>query len=612
MSGIFGILNRDGDPADREWLGEITGFMAYRGPDGQEVWSEGAVGLGHTLLRTTWESDRERQPCTLDGQVWIAADARIDARAELIGKLESAGRQEVRWATDAELILHAYHVWGEECPERLMGDFAFLIWDGRRRVLFGARDQLGVKPFYYAEAGKSLLCGNTLNCLRLHPEVSHELNDRVVADFLLFDRNMDPAKTYFAGIQRLAPGHCLTCTEKELRIRRYWTLEIEGVRYKRALDYVDHFRELLEEAVKDRIRTDRVGIFMSGGLDSTLVAAVANRAMGEASAHSGLRAYTMVYEKKFPDPEKKYARLAADFFRIPIEYVDADEYDLFDQDRCWQFSKPEPVNCPLPGLENGCYGKMTGHTRVVLSGQGGDPAICTNDLYIANYLRLRALGELVTGIGWCFRLSRRIPRLGFRRLIKSKLGKAAPPAPPAWLNPEFVKRYELSGRWNQVDPPPSAADHRSRARQDLQSPMWPSFFAVQDPEVTQFPIEHRHPLFDLRVATFLAGLPALPWCQDKNILRIAGRGMVPDSVRFRPKTPLRCSAIQDKFQSCGPEWWANHLEPVPELARYVNLEGLPGMAASSRGWEGPRLISLNYWLQLGRKPPKIMVKQGLV
>jgi asparagine synthase (glutamine-hydrolysing) len=611
MSGILGILNRDGAPADRDLLEEMTRFMAYRGPDAQEVWCEGAVGFGHTLLRTTRESDGERQPCTLDGQVWIAADARVDARAELMGKLESAGRREVRRATDAELILHAYQVWGEECPEHLMGDFAFLIWDGRRRVLFGARDRFGLKPFYYAEAGSRLLCSNTLNCLRLDPEVSDELNDLAVADFLLFGWNQDPATTYYAGIQRLSPGHCLICTEEALRIRRYWTLEIEEVRYQRAHDYVAHFRELFEEAVKDRIRTDRVAVYMSGGLDSTLIAAVANRVMGEASGHSGVRACTVVYDRIIPDEERKYSRLAADFLRIPIEYVVADDYELYDQDRCWQFSKPEPGNNPLAGIEANSYRKLTEYTRVALTGMGGDPTLCTDDLYIADYLRFRALGELITGIGWCFREGRRIPRLGFRSLIKSKLGKGNPPyryrdpnTHPAWLNAELDKRYELSDRWNRLNPPPSAAHNRSRVRWELEAPMWPCHFEAVDPGVTRFPMEQRHPFFDLRLATFLAGLPALPWCQEKNLLRAAGRGILPDSIRLRPKTPLAGSPFLEKLRGCGPEWWAKHLDPVPELARYVNLDAL------SSGETGP--VNLNYWLQLGRKPRKIMVKQGRV
>jgi hypothetical protein len=147
--------------------------------------------------------------------------------------------------------------------------------------------------------------------------------------------------------------------------------------------------------------------------------------------------------------------------------------------------------------------------------------------------------------------------------------------------------------------------------------MWPSFFEILDPGVTQFPMEQRHPLFDLRVATFLAGLPALPWCQEKNIMRAAGRGLLPDAVRLRPKAVVRCNAILDKFQGCGPEWWAKHLDPVPELARYVNPDALPTGSGSSRGWEELRLMSLNYWLQLGRKSPKIagrlcVSKQGQV
>ena len=613
MSGICGILNRDGAPVDGNLLEEMTRSMVYRGPDAQEVWRDQAVGLGHTLLRTAWESAGERQPCTLDGQVWIAADARVDARAELIGKLESAGRREVRQATDAELILHAYQVWGEESPEHLLGDFAFLIWDGRRRVLFGARDPFGLKPFYYAEAGQSLLCGNTLGCLRRHPGISDELNDLAVADFLLFESNQDPATTYFAGIQRLPPGHCLTAAEKGLRVRRYWKLPVEEIRYQRGQDYVDRFRELLEQAVKDRIRTDKVAVLMSGGLDSTLVAAVANRLMGQASEHAGLHAHTIVYDRMFADEERKYSRLAADFLRIPIEHLAADDYELYEQGRGWQFSTPEPGHDPLAGIRADSYRKLAGYTRVVLSGTGGDPALSTNDLYIADYLRLGALGELARGIGWCLRVGRRIPRLGIRSLLQSKLGRrkrGSGYSYPVWLNPELEKRLELRGRWDLFNARASTGHIRAQARQDLQNPMWPAFFETLDPGITAFPMEQRHPFFDPRVATFLAGLPALPWCQEKNILRAAGLGIVPDSVRLRPKTPLARNPTLERLRGCGPEWWARHLDPVPEMARYVIREALPARAASSKGGEGLRAVSLNYWLQSGRNSRKITANGG--
>src|SRR6266851_4305018 len=153
MSGIVGIVNPDGAPVDRHLLQQMTEAMAFRGPDAKEIWSQGSVGFGHAMLRTTHESVHERQPASLDGKVWITADARVDARAELITKLESKGQIKAKAATDAELILHAYHVWGEECVEHLLGDFVFAIWDGRRRRLFCARDHFGVKPLYYAQVG---------------------------------------------------------------------------------------------------------------------------------------------------------------------------------------------------------------------------------------------------------------------------------------------------------------------------------------------------------------------------------------------------------------------------------------------------------------------------
>ena len=212
------------------------------------------------MLRTTAESAGEEQPYTLDGQVWITADARVDARAELIGKLESAERREVRQATDPELILHAYQVWGEESAGTPVRRLCVrdLGWPPPRFVLRAG--SFWVKPFYYAEAGTSLLCGNTLGCLRLHPGISGELNDLAIADFLLFEWNQDPATTYFAGIRRLPPGHCLMSTEEGVGIRRYWTLTFREVRYKRGHDYVDRFKELFEQAVKDRIRTDKVAV----------------------------------------------------------------------------------------------------------------------------------------------------------------------------------------------------------------------------------------------------------------------------------------------------------------------------------------------------------------
>src|SRR5208283_2605748 len=207
MSGIVGILHQDQSPVESRTLKCLTESLGFRGPDGQETWMDGPLGFGHSLLKTTEESEKERQPFSLDGVTWIVADARLDARSDLIALLQDQSRSRLDGAPDVELILRAYHAWGEACVEQLLGDFAFGIWDGMRRRLFCGRDHMGVKPFYYAHLGPLVIFSNTLERIRRHPAVSDRLNDLAIADFLLLQVNQDPASTSFADIQRLPPAH---------------------------------------------------------------------------------------------------------------------------------------------------------------------------------------------------------------------------------------------------------------------------------------------------------------------------------------------------------------------------------------------------------------------
>jgi asparagine synthase (glutamine-hydrolysing) len=236
MSGIAGIVLPPGCQVDQRLLERMAESMAYRGPDGHHTWIEGSIGFAHALLQTD-DTREDPQPATLDGEVWITADARVDGRADLVRALEAAGRTNAAESGDAQLILHAYHAWGDQCVEHLLGDFAFAIWDGRSRRLFCARDHFGVKPFYYAHVQGGFVFSNTLNCVRLHPETDDTLNELSVADFLLFGCHHDPTATTFSRIRRLAPAHALTHDGVMPTTRRYWTLPETGrVRYRRPAD----------------------------------------------------------------------------------------------------------------------------------------------------------------------------------------------------------------------------------------------------------------------------------------------------------------------------------------------------------------------------------------
>ena len=194
MSAIAGIHYLNERPVDFADLGRMVDILAHRGPDGADIWSEGSVGFGHRMLWTTPESLLEKLPLVNQrGDLVITADARIDNREELIAALSLA---ECRFEkiTDSHLILAAYEKWGETCPEHLLGDFAFAIWDKRNQMLFCARDHFGVRPFYYhhcprrmfafASEIKALLClsevPNRLNEVRVGAYLEVMLEDKII------------------------------------------------------------------------------------------------------------------------------------------------------------------------------------------------------------------------------------------------------------------------------------------------------------------------------------------------------------------------------------------------------------------------------------------------
>lgn len=610
MSGIAGIVNLDGAPVDRALLESQTAALRPRGPDGDAVWVDRSVGLGHTLLRTTDEASRESGPATLDEEVWITADARLDRRGELIRELSAAGVErragaaELAETSDDELLLHSYLAWGESCLERLIGDFAFAIWDGRRKRLFCARDQLGVRPFFYALAGSSLIFASELDCVRRHPGVADVLNDVAIADLLLCGHNQEPDTTAFAGIQRLPGAHVLSASEGRSEVRRYWRLELpDETRYKRSTDYVEHFEALLGAAVEDRLRTDHADVLMSGGVDSTLIAAVAGERQGK-RGHRDLHAHSIHWEQLIPHDEKRYASIAADALGIPIRFHDADPSPLFGagQDRDWR--TPEPWGDPLPGIGIDVIGTVAEHSRVALTGFDGD-ALC--DVWLPSHFRdlLQSLRlfRALSDAAWLRREQGTWPTVGLRSRVRAKRGAVHPSAPefPPWLNRELVERLDLRERWRRVASSRSPAGKPTHApgAEQLSGMGLRYVFDLYDPAMTGSAVDVRHPLLDLRIVDYLLSVPAIPWAVDKTILRRAAARSLPPAITRRPKSFL----VEDPVARLArqPEFSAPDPDPPPELARYVDPSALPplsAVASSQLLWPLIWTRCLERWLRL--------------
>jgi asparagine synthase (glutamine-hydrolysing) len=605
MSGICGLLRLDGGQLEQAVLERMTDFLKFRGPDAQSTWSQDCIGLGHTLLRTTSDCTHEKQPLTLDGNIWIAADARIDGQQALRDKLAARGRRGLAAASDAELILHAYHAWGDDCLSHLIGDFAFAVWDGPKRRLLCARDHFGVKPFFYALPGREVVFSNTLDGIRIHPRISRSLNDLAIADLLLFESNQDPGTTAFADIKRLPPAHYLVCSAAGVEVKRYWSLPAElGVRYRSNGDYVEHFRMLMEQAVLDRMRTSDVGVSMSGGLDSTAVAAVAKNVLSQRPGAWQLRAHAVVFDRLIPDTERHFASLAAAHLGVPLHCLVADDYALYAHQEDPDGRLPEPLHNPDFVVPLQLARQAARHCRVMLTGWDGDALLNESPKpYLRSLLSERRLmAVLATAARYQLSQRRLVPltvRKWFRR--DPRVRPDAQSEFPVWISKELDRRLGLRARWDEMNSR-LLAKHPVRPyayRTFNLIARYSNFFETYDAGITRCPVEFRHPLMDLRLLEYCLSLPPVPWCVKKEILRLAMQGLLPDTIRQRPKTPWPGSPHLARLQVDGAQW-IDAVAFEPSIAAYVDTALIPtlwGAADADDSWKNLRPLRLDFWMK---------------
>ena len=602
MSGIVGIANFDGAPIDRDLLTRMTESIAFRGPDARRIMSEGQAGFGHTMLRTT--SDAETQPLTFDGKVWLTADARLDGRAELIAKL---GKTFATPTTDAELILHAYEAWQDDCVDHLIGDFAFAVWNSTNQTLFCARDHFGVKPFYYSHIGNTFIFSNTLNTLRLHPSVSDALNETAVADYLAFGLNQDLESTIFSDVHRLPGGHTLSISRKSTNKRRYWTPTARDT----TKASVEQFHDLLTTATNDRLRTNRVSISMSGGVDSPALAAIAVDLLRHQHGAS-VTACTNVYDSLFPDEERRYSSIAAEFIGIPIIHLAADRHSLYDGNSPDDLDQPEPfLISPLTAQFHGLMRQLARDSRVALTGYDGD-AFMSEQLswYFQGCAKQLRLGTLVSGLAWYVATRRGLPPVGLRTSLRRMFKKEDSAGTyPEWIDEAFARRTGLQERCRESNSEPSLTNHaHPTALHAFNSKVWAPLFEGYDPGSTKLLLEVRHPFIDVRLVDYLLQIPAIPWCIDKHILRLALKHRLPPSILHRPKTPLAGDPTLHLAQRASVRCLDN-FEVNPELRGFVNLNRRRALAeeqTSAGRWANLRVFALNYWLTNSRPTNRVM------
>ena len=469
----------------------------------------------------------------------------------------------------------AYARWGDRCLDHLRGDFCFVLWDEDRQRLFCGRDQLGVRPLFYTTQGNSRLVSDSLEFIVAEATVSGDLDDYWVADFLTSGFCTDLERTVYKQVKRLPPAHFLSVCARGCVVQKYWTLEIQDpIYYSRTRNYVEHFQEVIALAIKDRLPQDRVGISMSGGLDSSTLAAHTLRATGDASK---IVAYTRHFEHLMADAEKHFSSLVASRLGIPLTLRAMDDawYDPHWYDR--ELRTPEPNSAIVRAApERIIAAEMAKQAQVWFFGEGPDNALVFEWQPYLRWLFKRADWSHLGGAVVQYVLSKQAREWHstVSNCIKHRpAGERKPPFElPQWLNEGFVKELQLIARARQLG---ESANNKHpwhpRAIASFTSSLWQYFLERFDPSVSGTPLAWRHPYLDLRVLTFLLSVPPIPWARRKRLIREAMRGCLPKEVLSRDKAPLCGSPVARMLQKYG----LPQLSLDGPILRYIDHTKLP-------------------------------------
>jgi asparagine synthase (glutamine-hydrolysing) len=369
MCGINGIAfsSRSGRVVSRSELVAMRDVITHRGPDDEGIFIDRNVGLGHRRLSIV-DVSRGHQPMTNeDGTLHIIYNGEIYNHADYRDALEAKGHTYTTHC-DTETILHLYEEHGSACVDYLRGMFAFAIWDQRKQELLIARDRLGVKPLYYVHtADGSLYFGSEIKTLLEARAVKPEVNYAVVSDYLA---NHAPSgeETLFVGVKRLLPGHVMTWQDGEISIRRYWDVDFSKHTEERDdQTYIKEWSELFRESVRLRLMADvPLGMFLSGGIDSSAIAAVMSDMVSEP-----IKTFSVAFAEREAN-ELEYARLVADAYKTNHHEVVVSPEQFFEALPRLVWHEDEPLAHPSSVALYFVSHLASQHVKVVLTGEGSD------------------------------------------------------------------------------------------------------------------------------------------------------------------------------------------------------------------------------------------------
>jgi asparagine synthase (glutamine-hydrolysing) len=605
MCGIAGIIRSEPiDPAHEDGnIRRMLGAIKHRGPDQFGIYSDQIASLGSARLSII-DVAKGRQPiCNEDGTLWIVFNGEIFNFVELRPELKRRGHR-FTTNTDTEVLLHAFEEFGADCLQYVNGQFAVAIWNSLTRELFLARDRMGIRPLFYTQTSDGLFFASEVKALLALPGIVAEI-DPVALDEVFVYWGTLPGGTIFRGIREVLPGHYLTCRAGgEVTLRQYWDLSFAGAEDGKGFEaqvgeLVEELRELLTDAVRIRLRSDvRVGAYLSGGLDSSVISAVT-----AAESSSELATFSIAFEDPVFD-ESAFQFKMAQRLHTKHEVVRIQGRDIANcfPDVIWHTETPVTRTAPAPMFLLSRLVRDR-NFKVVMTGEGADEVLAGYDIF----------KELAIRRFWARRPESATRPLLLRRLyddiphftdtslsvLSAFFGRGMLSDSPLyshsvrWRNNSRLRRFYNNSLLQVVQrgdeniaaqlPPQFSSWHSLQRAQYLESKIFLSQYLLSsqgDRMGMAHSVESRMPFLDYRVVEFCGRLsPAMKLrvLTDKYLLRRMAEQMLPQEVWQRPKRPYRAPVHHCFFGDSAAEYVNDMLSP-----RELQASGLFNPAAVAR------------------------------
>ena len=552
MSSILGIFNLDGRLPDAAAVRRMSGAMASRGADRVEAWRDEAAVLG--VARNDWELGEGfsgRVGVHVEGGYAVAADASLYHRRDLVSAIEKAGGR-IAGTTPSHLIAAAYAVWGADCVHHLEGDFAFVLWDAAAKRVLCARDNLGNRPLFYAQAGSTLVVASSLAALLACPGVSSELNLVVVAEMAGGVIGSCEETVYRGAMTLLAGARLEREGARAPIVERFWEppriADAGGPPFEEA---AEHLLSLLSAAVEERLTPGGpTAIGLSGGWDSTAVYGAGEKLLRDRGAGEHLLPISWSFPVGDTGREDELIESVTGMWGASPVWIDSTRVPMFSDAERQAAERAEPFAHTFAALNRELVARAAdAGARVVLDGIGGDAIFQVGERYLVDLfwggrwseLRREWVGKGFGGSGvrglFGLAIEPKLPdgllRLFNRTRFDPMAGRLEPPSSP-WLDAAFASREDLPGRALRREP---RSAYRAMADQEMHYMLTDPFVGRVQATLASIGleagVERRSPLMDQRVVAFAATRPR--WERNRGrerklLLRRSMRGLLPEHV----------------------------------------------------------------------------------